>query len=723
MSGTKIYLNTGGTSLWGRDNAWFVAYFYNDYVYNQVTMTPTSYPNIYVVETPNTQWSNVSTQWTNIVFVRMNPNYAVFNWAYVWNQTNDLVYDGLRNLYTIDGWGEIEPKKSTGTWSIAPGCSFTQFNVNIDKCDANAYQLSGKASFVNPPTKGILFVNDVVSGAIVETTFPFQSPYQFQLNDIPIPSLSQPGVVEIHFSDEYCDRTIEYTPPKLTTIDVCQQSSVTLTPITVGYEYLWNTGETLSSISFNAEKDTTYICRIKVPTHDASIDNNIILNGDFEDVSLPYYKGFSTEYEQFDLNAPFDYNRPTRGWAVVTSNTKILHSSLPEISPHSGEYMLFLDGGAESAAFWISSTQQQNPDLKLQKGKIYRFSYWARNVGEDFPAGISASISYNGKNVKIGETHILMESDWTEYVTFFTATEDADNISLALTNEHVRNNTEGNDFVIDDILFQTVSAEESNLFEVFKIRVLPLPKVSISTNVHSCTEQDITIPFVVEEGNPTHYSLYFDNPIFQNEQDKALVDNEITLVQPNGVLAGEYQVSIVFIQEESGCSSSEIVPFSIDTSLVYAKWDDILFCDNADLKFVMFQWFHNQIPILGATQQFLYSPSGFSGEYHVEAYTSMGVKYTSCNNYYEAIPKSKTAMRVYTTSASRNHLVTIELPIEIDNIDLGKLVIKNVVGQIVKQEPVLRKTTTIIMPSLPGIYILEYEKEGKIMGVEKIQIY
>lgn len=317
----------------------------------------------------------------------------------------------------------------------------------------------------------------------------------------------------------------------------------------------------------------------------------------------------------------------------------------------------------------------------------------------------------------------MSESDWTEYVTFFTATEDADNISLSLTNERVRNNTEGNDFVIDDILFQAVSAEESNLFEVFKIRVLPLPKVSISTNVHSCTEQDITIPFVVEEGNPTHYSLFFDNPIFQNEQDKALVDNEITFEQPSGVLAGGYQVSIVFTQDESGCSRSQIVPFFIDTSLVYAKWDDILFCDNVDLKFDTFQWFHNQVPISGATQQFLYSPSGFSGEYHVEAYTSMGVKYTSCTTHYEAIPKSRTAMRVYPTPASRNHMVTIELPIEIDDVDLGKLVIKNVVGQIVKQATVLQQKTSIILPSLPGMYMLEYIKEGKIMDVEKIQIY
>ena len=317
----------------------------------------------------------------------------------------------------------------------------------------------------------------------------------------------------------------------------------------------------------------------------------------------------------------------------------------------------------------------------------------------------------------------MSESDWTEYVTFFTATEDADNISLSLTNERVRNNTEGNDFVIDDILFQAVSAEESNLFEVFKIRVLPLPKVSISTNVHSCTEQDITIPFVVEEGNPTHYSLFFDNPIFQNEQDKALVDNEISFEQPSGVLAGGYQVSIVSTQDESGCSRSQIVPFFIDTSLVYAKWDDILFCDNVDLKFDTFQWFHNQVPISGATQQFLYSPSGFSGEYHVEAYTSMGVKYTSCTTHYEVIPKSRTAMRVYPTPASRSHMVTIELPIEIGNVDLGKLVIKNVVGQIVKQATVLQQKTSIILPSLPGMYMLEYIKEGKIMDVEKIQIY
>ena len=80
-------------------------------------------------------------------------------------------------------------------------------------------------------------------------------------------------------------------------------------------------------------------------------------------------------------------------------------------------------------------------------------------------------------------------------------------------------------------------------------------------------------------------------------------------------------------------------------------------------------------------------------------------------------------MRVYPTPASRNHMVTIELPIEIDDVDLGKLVIKNVVGQIVKQATVLQQKTSITLPSLPGMYMLEYIKEGKIMDVEKIQIY
>lgn len=120
VGGTKIYLNTGGSSLWNQDNAWFVAYFYNDYVPGYVTMTPTIYSNIYVAEAP-------STAWTHVIFVRMSPNCSAFSWGCAWNQTNDLTYDGVRNMYTIDGWGEIAPIKSTGTWSVAPFCSFPEF--------------------------------------------------------------------------------------------------------------------------------------------------------------------------------------------------------------------------------------------------------------------------------------------------------------------------------------------------------------------------------------------------------------------------------------------------------------------------------------------------------------------------------------------------------------------------------------------------------------------
>ena len=106
---------TGGTWLflapnanWKTYNARFAAYFYNSSTNAWASMAATDeQKNMYIVQAP-------SGTWTGVIFCRMNPDEAANNWDNKWNQTSDLFYDEINNLYTV---AEEVWDKGDGTWS------------------------------------------------------------------------------------------------------------------------------------------------------------------------------------------------------------------------------------------------------------------------------------------------------------------------------------------------------------------------------------------------------------------------------------------------------------------------------------------------------------------------------------------------------------------------------------------------------------------------------
>ena len=102
--GTKLYLvpNTN----WNTDNARFAAYFFGD---GDVWVSMTKVAgesNLYEVTVP------AGKNFSNVIFCRMNPSASANNWNNKWNQTGDLVFDSVKDVYTINAgsWDK-------GTWS------------------------------------------------------------------------------------------------------------------------------------------------------------------------------------------------------------------------------------------------------------------------------------------------------------------------------------------------------------------------------------------------------------------------------------------------------------------------------------------------------------------------------------------------------------------------------------------------------------------------------
>lgn len=93
-------------SNWTQASAWFAAYVWNNSGDKWYKMTDTDGDGIYSCTIPS--------NYTSLIFVRMNPSYSALSWDYKWDQTKDLTISSSYNLYTIasGAWSN-----GSGTWS------------------------------------------------------------------------------------------------------------------------------------------------------------------------------------------------------------------------------------------------------------------------------------------------------------------------------------------------------------------------------------------------------------------------------------------------------------------------------------------------------------------------------------------------------------------------------------------------------------------------------
>lgn len=133
-------------SGWMADDAWFVAYFWNDASNSAVTLADADANGIYECAVPEGM--------SNVLFCRMNPAYPNFGWNsdteadHVWNQTKDTTVGvAPANYFYITGWDTGEwneagyvvpetPGGATGTSSYALAGTFSGWeNVGMDNVD------------------------------------------------------------------------------------------------------------------------------------------------------------------------------------------------------------------------------------------------------------------------------------------------------------------------------------------------------------------------------------------------------------------------------------------------------------------------------------------------------------------------------------------------------------------------------------------------------------
>ncbi len=153
--GTTLYLDASGAG-WNNDGVRFAAYVCNGSSTAKWYSMSLVEGTIYKFTVDNGESHN------NVIFCRMNPNNATNDWGQKYNQTQDLTWDGSKNLFTPNSIGA--DGNDTGVWSSYsdPGSSGGSSTVYL------------KGSFNNWEGTNVFTNGECVVSLSASTTYEFK---------------------------------------------------------------------------------------------------------------------------------------------------------------------------------------------------------------------------------------------------------------------------------------------------------------------------------------------------------------------------------------------------------------------------------------------------------------------------------------------------------------------------------------------------------------------
>jgi hypothetical protein len=183
-----------------------------------------------------------------------------------------------------------------------------------------------------------------------------------------------------------------------------------------------------------------------------------------------------------------------------------------------------------------------------------------------------------------------------------------------------------------------------------------IPQITVGTIDVTCdSESAIQIPFSTVKGTPDSVDVLIGTTHYAG----TIVGTDISLALTPALAAGDYTATITVGTKGTACTSEETVKFSIgDGSRMYSKWTDVLFIDNADGRFVAYQWYENGALLSGETQQRLYNPNGLSGSYYCVMTTTDGKQIYTCEKDFDKVTPSRTQSSAPAATVVRKVRVT-----------------------------------------------------------------
>lgn len=264
-----------------------------------------------------------------------------------------------------------------------------------------------------------------------------------------------------------CHSTTEH--PEVT---LCLGQEATLTPTFVADDYEWTLpdGTTLRAPSitdsYNEATSKPYKCTAikRANTEGAPILlYNMMPNGDFEDTQSAnnQYNGFTSSYKFYDLDQDF----PDRDGADDDKNGYFRIASESDAQtvtpdPTGGNYFLECDGD-DYAQDVVSIAYAAKLNGPIEQGKEYQFAFLAVATSSTNSANITFRIALTDQNGQVSyeplsSNNLINNSTWQQFGVgeYWTASANYASAEIQLIN--LTKGWGGNDFALDNIMFQEV---------------------------------------------------------------------------------------------------------------------------------------------------------------------------------------------------------------------------------------------------------------------------
>jgi hypothetical protein len=246
----------------------------------------------------------------------------------------------------------------------------------------------------------------------------------------------------------------------------------------------------------------------------------------------------------------------------------------------------------------------------------------------------------------------------------------------------------------------------------FNINVLPktLPAEGyakeVTESLEFCDGEEIYLDVVSAQGYNLTYQWYKDHIAIPGAYDAEYI---ISAADSRNIASGKYYCVVT---GACGSYTSKTYDILIKPNIVIQRWDDVLAVNcvpetNGGYTFTEFQWYRGDGTLLfGETKSYLYVTDayGFGNEYYVVAKTMKDgapFDYVSCPKQIDRNALNNLAISLYPNPVKGGDYVTVQVS------ETAVLHLTDYSGTVLKTVTVGAGTSTVQMPNLPGVYIIQ----------------
>ncbi len=252
--------------------------------------------------------------------------------------------------------------------------------------------------------------------------------------------------------------------------------------LTENQTYIWikeqnNVKDTLDEDSWRImvteTKDATYTCQL-IST-EVKAENNLMANGDFE-TNPPSNFTSDYKYAGWDPHQYYNDHGGANNLYAITHDATYFWKDFAQVTPHGGNYFALFDAGTSGDA-WRASTAD-NKNLIIEKDSTYLFSYWAAHPNTPEYSYSPAILQFviickdaNGtkQTFNLGNEHKLGQTSplnaWELREERWKAPFSSNDVTISVYDKN--KDSGGNDFCLDDIMFQNTSYIEQKIIKTY----------------------------------------------------------------------------------------------------------------------------------------------------------------------------------------------------------------------------------------------------------------